>query len=193
MCPLENRHWNQELQRVLLQLVLKNNFLDQWLDWCYDYMLSNPFITTLIFCAENQEINLMKLIYPWILYGIRLWLSLFMSKMVTPLLIIHMQTFWAPVGWLRGLQQLDNVIIVLIYRCTPPTADLHYTVNPLSVCLSVSGMYPVWFNVSKRQKGSSHWQESLLRWRECSHFSPWAGVFTQTQTTHEHMCVFSIF
>lgn len=63
---------------------------------------------------------------------------------------------------------------------------MHFTVNPLSV----SGMHPVWFNVSKWEKGSSHWQEHLLWRRECIHFSPWAGVFIQTQqhiNRHAHL------
>lgn len=59
-----------------------------------------------------------------------------------------MQTFCGPVGSLKDFQQLDDITLqVLILVLTA-----HFTVNPLSV----SGMHPVWFNVSKWEKGPSH-------------------------------------
>lgn len=51
----------------------------------------------------------------------------------------------------------------------------HYAIH-----LSVSGMYLVRSHVSKREKGSPHWQEQLLWRRERIHFHPWAGLFIQT-------------
>ena len=74
-----------------------------------------------------------------------------------------------------------------------PTAVLHFIrfwqhlTHRLTAPLSLSGMYPLWFNVSKWEKGSPHWQKSLLWRRECIYFSPPGGLFTQT-ATHNLTC-----
>lgn len=49
--------------------------------------------------------------------------------------------------------------------------------NPLT--LSLSGMCPLWFNVSKWEKGPSYWQKSFPWRRKCIYFSSGGGVFKQ--------------
>lgn len=66
--------------------------------------------------------------------------------------------------------------------CILHAAVLQFIVSDhLAVPPCLSGMYPLRFNVAKWQKGSSHWQESLLWRSECIHDSPCRGVFIQTE------------